>query len=130
MALDTVLQGKRESMEPFHYLDVFVGHVWHQVLDEGDVAGIQKQFEWNSGIAVLHQRLWQAPPLDCYVRLRRYWHLPQRSSLVRGWYPGSSIIAADVCRKHKPPVRMTLFDISDEVQTDLGDSSNQSSQPN
>ncbi len=117
-ALDFELRNG-EKRKPFHYLDVFAGHAWHLLLDEDDVPGVQKQFEWKNGIGGLHAGLWNAQNLNPHVALWRDAYLARPFKLVRRWYPGSSVIAADVCRKHDRPCRMTLFDISDEVQADL-----------
>lgn len=109
-ALDGVL--KPGNAEPFHYLDVFAGHAWHPLLDE-------KALEWKKGIRALFKPLWEAQRLNEHVRLWRDWYLAHRPSMVRSWYPGSSVIAADVCCKHNRHIRMTLFDISDEARGDL-----------
>jgi 23S rRNA A2030 N6-methylase RlmJ len=118
-ALDTVLVRNPGDYGPFDYLDIFAGHAWHPLLDQGRVPGVQKEGEWTAGIGVLHHQLWEGQNLNEHVRLWRDWYLPRRPALLSGWYPGSSIIAGDVCRKHKRAIRMTLFDKSDEVQVDL-----------
>lgn len=118
-ALDTALAGHTEQ-RPFHYFDAFAGHAWHPLLDEGKVVGIQNALEWPAGIAQVQDRLWDGSPLNKHVELWRNFYLPKRQ-LVRGWYPGSSVIAADICRNHsrERSVRLTLFDISDAAQNDL-----------
>ena len=124
-ALDDILcqppeGGVGVTNKPFHYLDVFAGHAWHPLLDAGDVPGVQKALEWKKGIGTLHKKLLNASEeLNEHVLRWQDWYLPDRPSLVRGWYPGSSVIAADMCRKHDRHVRMTVFDISDEVHDDL-----------
>ena len=106
---------------PFHYLDMFAGHAWHPLIDENIVPGFQKSLEWKRGIGILFEnaQFWSNACLNTHVKYWRDWYLPNRPSLVRGWYPGSSVIAADMCRKHGRPIRMTLFDTSEEVREDL-----------
>jgi 23S rRNA A2030 N6-methylase RlmJ len=123
-ALNCILgnQTKNEQTKgkPFHYLDCFSGHAWHPLLDEDSVTGIQKKFEWSKGIGLLHEKLFcKTPSTNKYVKMWRDMYLSSARDIVRGWYPGSPTIAADMCKKHDRPIRMTLFDISDEAQADL-----------
>lgn len=126
--LDVVLSQKKELLtgrpgvtDQFHYLDMFAGHAWHPLIDENTIPGIQKGLEWKNGIGVLFKNAesWPDARLNMHVQCWRDWYLPKRPSLVGGWYPGSSLIAADMCRKHRRPIRMTLFDTSDQVREDL-----------
>ncbi len=124
-ALDVVLESQARSVKLFSYLDAFSGHAWHPLLDEGGVSGVQQELEWRNGIGKLRAKLWawtrtSQTKLDPSVRKWRDWYLPRRPSLVRGWYPGSSVIAADMCRKYNRAFHFTLFDTSEEVRCDLG----------
>ncbi len=105
-ALDGVLKQETNARgeatsSPFSYLDIFAGHPWHPLLDEDEVPDIQKRFEWKQGIGALHEKLWAAGTLNPAVTKWRDWYVPRRE-LVRGWYPGSSVIAADIVNDTLP----------------------------
>jgi 23S rRNA A2030 N6-methylase RlmJ len=120
-ALDTILPDLSQTSRHFHYFDAFAGHAWHPLLDEGIIAGVQKDFEWVNGIGFLLKELWRVDgsTLNRHLKIWRDWYIPQRKSLVNGWYPGSSIIAADMCRNNGREIQLTLFDISQGARSDL-----------
>jgi 23S rRNA A2030 N6-methylase RlmJ len=109
--LDTVL--KTNETKLFRYLDVFAGHAWHPLLD-GD------EYEWTNGIGKLApvNRRGDAPDsVKCWWGM---WHdAPEWPTISPPGYPGSSWIAAHRCRNARRPVKLELYDHSEEVRRDL-----------
>lgn len=97
-ALDETIEGG--DYEVFEYADLYAGYARNPVLTGG---------EWTYGIGKLvgdaklasnkHTQLWSR------------WYL-SRPQLLGGCYPGSSLIAFDVCAHRKVKSRLSLWDTS------------------
>ncbi|MBL7220471.1 MAG: hypothetical protein ISS69_10185 [Phycisphaerae bacterium] len=105
-ALDTIVAA--QPGRKFSYADVFAGHPWHHLLTGN---------EWKSGIGKLHRN--SGLNGNPHIGLWSKWYLDGRPDLLYGMYPGSSVIAWDVCRYRNIPVRLSLWDISPDVIRDL-----------
>jgi 23S rRNA A2030 N6-methylase RlmJ len=104
-ALDAILRSWEG--ETFRYADTFAGYA-QNILGEGG--------GWRAGVGEVAGReaLADNPHTD---RWRR-WYLP-RPRLRGTAYPGSSLIAADVARRHGVTLDLALWDISDAVVRNL-----------
>ena len=104
-ALDSVVDQHGGGV--FHYADIYAGHA-HHCLGRGG--------EWTRGIGKLCQRceLRENPHTALYYK----WYL-SRPQFEGGFYPGSSLIAADVCKWKKKGIRHSLWDICPEAASDL-----------
>ena len=105
-ALDTIVAVGRSRQ--FSYADVFAGHPWHHLVTGN---------EWQSGIGKLHGN--SGLNGNPHVGLWSKWYLDGRPDILHGMYPGSSVIAWDVCRHRGLRVRLSLWDISADVIRDL-----------
>jgi 23S rRNA A2030 N6-methylase RlmJ len=108
--LDTLLAC--HNQDEFRYADTFAGYA-HNPLTPGN--------EWQNGIGRLFQKGDHLSE-NVHTNLWFSWYLSNRPDLNRGTYPGSSLIASDVCRKHSKQPRLALWDISTEVIADLQNS--------
>lgn len=104
-ALDKVLDEHQQST--FHYADTFAGYVQNSLV---------KGNEWPQGIGKFFQR--RELDDNKHTKLYKRWYL-SRPQLLGGMYPGSSLIAADVCAWKKRKVRLSLWDTCSDVVEDL-----------
>lgn len=112
-ALDNALTNSGNMQKPFHYLDVFAGHAWHQLLDG-------KEYEWRNGIGQLASAELPDDAPDSVKTWWNLWHVaPERPTTTPAGYPGSACIAAHRCSHVKRPVKLELYDRSEEVRRDL-----------
>ena len=104
-ALDKVLDAHRGPI--FKYADSFAGYA-HTPLVKGN--------EWGQGV----EKIFDRPELNHnrHTALYRKWYL-SRPQLLGGVYPGSSLIAADVCAWKRKKVRLYLWDTSSRAFADL-----------
>lgn len=107
-ALDTILSDNFERDE-FRFADTFSGYAYSPLIQGnewddgiGDVFSKGKQLEQNP-----HTKLWYE------------WYLQGRPQLLGGVYPGSSLIANDVCRLHGKHPLLSLWDVSPPVVANL-----------
>lgn len=104
-ALDSVVDQHRGGA--FHYADIYAGYAHHCLQNGG---------EWTKGIGKLCRR--------CELRENQHtalyyeWYL-SRPQFEGGFYSGSSLIAADVCKWKKKDYRLSLWDISRKAVSDL-----------
>jgi len=106
-ALDTIL--KSFEGDEFRYADTFAGYAYSPLILKN---------EWENGIEEVFDqgaRLGQNP----HTKLWYEWYLRGRPHLLGGVYPGSSLIANDVCRLHNKHPHLTLWDISPAVIANL-----------
>lgn len=109
-ALDTILQGFERTA--FQYADTFAGYAYSPLI-QGN--------EWDEGIEKVFgkgEQLKQNP----HTKLWYEWYLQGRPELLGGFYPGSSLIANDVCRLHKKQPSLALWDTSPAVVANLMES--------
>lgn len=104
-ALDSLLDQHRGGA--FRYADVYAGHAHHC---------LRKGGEWISGIGKLRGR-WELKE-NPHTALYFEWYL-SRPQFEGGFYPGSSLIAADVCNWKKKAYRLSLWDTNETVVKDL-----------
>ncbi len=104
-ALDKVLDEHRALT--FCYADIYAGYA-HNPLIKGN--------EWKHGIG----KLWRRQKADNNQHTAMYskWYL-SRPQLVGGMYPGSSLIASDMCASKGKNVSLSLWDNSPSVIADL-----------
>lgn len=95
----------------FRFADTFAGYAQSRLLKGG---------EWTSGIGAL------AVPdksnklaSNAHTALWRDWYFGRRPQLLGSDYPGSSLIASDICCRHKKRAVMSLWDISPPAVADL-----------
>jgi 23S rRNA A2030 N6-methylase RlmJ len=106
-AIDTILRDHRRA--DFRYADTFAGYAYNPLINGN---------EWNAGIGRVFGeggRLGQNPHTKYWYE----WYLQGRPGLLCGVYPGSSLIACDVCRLHDKRPSMSLWDLSPEVIANL-----------
>lgn len=112
-ALDETLKNNGNSQRLFHYLDVFAGHASHPLMDG-------EEYEWSNGIGKLASAKLPddaCKPVNCWWNL---WHAaPEWPTTTPAGYPGSVWIAAHRCRKAKRPVKLELYDHSEEARRNL-----------
>lgn len=106
-ALDTILSSK--SYSQIHYADTFAGYAYSPLI---------KGNEWNKGIEKVFRKRTKLNE-NRHTKLWYKWYLRGRPKLLGGVYPGSSLIANDVCCLHKVTPSMSLWDISPEVIANL-----------
>jgi 23S rRNA A2030 N6-methylase RlmJ len=104
-ALDSAVDQHRGGA--FHYADIYAGYA-HHCLGRGG--------EWTRGIGKLCGRCELRE--NQHTALYREWYL-SRPLFEGGFYPGSSLIAADVCKWKKEGFRLSLWDISPKAVSDL-----------
>jgi len=106
-ALDTFLQHfQRDS---FEYADTFAGYAYSPLI---------KGNEWKDGIGTVFGKGGELKE-NPHTKLWYEWYLQGRPQLIGGVYPGSSLIANDVCRLHKKQPSLALWDVSPEVIANL-----------
>lgn len=104
-ALDSILSSWSGGF--FRYADTFAGYA-QCVLGDGG--------EWPRGVGLLADQ--SALGDNPHTALWHRWYLAR--PVTRGSaYPGSSLIAADVARDREVPIRISLWDISDEAIASL-----------
>jgi 23S rRNA A2030 N6-methylase RlmJ len=99
--LDSLLAAHAES-DDFFYADTFAGYAYSPLI---------KGNEWTSGIGSLADK-GETLSQNRHTGLWHSWYLRGRPQLLGGVYPGSSLIATDVCRYHKKNPRLSLWEIS------------------
>lgn len=108
-ALDTIISMPSNSCRKIHYADMFAGYAYSPLIqgNEWD-QGIDKVFRKGNKLSEnRHTKLWYE------------WYLQGRPKLLGGVYPGSSLIANDVCCLHNVKPSLSLWDISQEVIANL-----------
>ena len=110
VALLAALDGitSRTSARSFKFADLFSGYAQNLLLPGN---------EWSKGIALVSSLA--SAIQNTHVQEWRSWYIPHRPVLECGTYPGSSVIAADVCRKHNKIPRIAAWDISPDVVQNL-----------
>ena len=106
-ALDTILQECDQTT--FRYADTFAGYAYSPII-QGN--------EWDRGIGRVVERGKQLNQ-NRHTRLWYEWYLQGRPQLLGGVYPGSSLIANDVCRLHRKKPSLALWDVSPLVVANL-----------
>lgn len=104
-SLDTILH--TNNGQPFRYCDLYAGYAWNPLLSGG---------EWSRGIAKIqgHPQLKE----NQHTLLWSEWYLG-RPQLLGGFYPGSAVVASDVCVLHSAPCSLFLWDTSPAATGDL-----------
>lgn len=112
-ALDATVESF-PSGKTFRYADTFAGYACNPLV-------CNPRYEWRKGIGRFREqfkeRLQQKP--NEHARLWYDWYLAARPQLLGGIYPGSSLIASDVCAARKAPVHLALWDTSPKVIENL-----------
>ena len=112
-ALDAALRDSGKTQKPFHYLDVFAGHAWHPLFED-------KEYEWRNGIGQLASAELPEDAPDSVKTWWNLWHVaPEWPTTTPVGYPGSAWIAAHRCSHANMPVKLELYDRSEEVRRDL-----------
>lgn len=114
-ALDVVLVeslNRPPLNEPFKfkYADTFAGYAYNPLVPGNG---------WKDGIKKFHDIFRQRPPDNPHVEKWNNWYVSVRPQLLGGVYPGSSLIAADLCAEKKVPIRISLWDTCLEVIQNL-----------
>jgi 23S rRNA A2030 N6-methylase RlmJ len=115
-ALDVVLEewlNRFPRYEPFKfkYADTFAGYAYNPLVPGNG---------WEDGIKKFHDIFRQHPP-DNKTHVARWnnWYVSARPQLLGGVYPGSSLIAADLCAEKNVSVRISLWDTCPKVIQNL-----------
>lgn len=109
-ALDVILDAHEKA--EFVYADTYAGYA-HNPLQKGN--------EWENGIGMIReaQNSFDALNANKHTALWRKWYLEGRPTFLNGMYPGSSLIALDLCRNSGKMPRLALWDISPTVISNL-----------
>jgi len=109
-ALDTVLGSSRS--QPFRYADTFAGRAFTEIIEEHRSRG-----GWGGGIGHLkgHSIKFDGNRHVQWWKERYLAH----DNLLGAKYPGSSVIARDVCESRNMRVHLSLWDSCGEVSDDL-----------
>lgn len=105
-ALNVILDNHSER--DFHYADTFAGYAQNPLVPGNG---------WEQGIGKIFA--FEELKNNQYVVLWHRWYLSGRPQLLAGTYPGSSLIASDVCTFKKKRGHFALWDISPEVIQNL-----------
>lgn len=105
--LDSLLGDHHGS--DLRYADIFAGYAYSPMIRGNG---------WEKGVGKLFQRGEQLSE-NCHTKLWHEWYLRGRPHLLGGVYPGSSLIATDVCQLHKKQPRLALWDLSPAVIANL-----------
>ncbi|MFA6448426.1 MAG: hypothetical protein WCX65_03070 [bacterium] len=111
-ALDIVLD--THERKEFLYADTYAGYAQIPLLKSNQ----RETFEWIYGIGKLQPRI-DSLRGNRHVELWCDWYLQGRPVLLNGMYPGSSLIAWDMCGYKGKTARMSLWDLSPKVIENL-----------
>lgn len=96
----------QETSGVFKYVDAFAGPAGSLLLPGG---------QWVRGVGKLdRETAARSPDVESWIK----WYLA-RPDLVGSRYPGSALIARDLCASNRRRVKMTLWDSSAEAAEDL-----------
>lgn len=109
-ALDPLLANWDRSKE-FQYADTFAGYAFSTLIHGNDWKdGVGKLLAKNDEerLALTLSQL-EANP---HTKIWYEWYLKGRPQLLGGVYPGSSLVAHDLCVQHRTSLHMSLWDIA------------------
>lgn len=93
----------------FRYADTFAGYAYSPIV-QGN--------EWEKGVGLLLPKGHELSQ-NRHTDLWYSWYLKGRPQLLGGVYPGSSLIATDMCYLHRKSPNLALWDVSSTVVANL-----------